>query len=76
MDDRPASLAAYKAQPLCEWAWMIDHISFAYAEKVELFLEVFGNSLVRSQTADYVRVSADQLIKWDSRCVLLMYNTS
>ena len=34
-----------------------------YPEKAELFLELFGNSLVRAQTADYLRQKANDLIK-------------
>ena len=34
-----------------------------YPEKAELFLELFGNSLVRAQTADYLRLKANDLIK-------------
>ena len=34
-----------------------------YSEKAELFLELFGNSLVRAQTADYLRQKANDLIK-------------
>ena len=32
-------------------------------EKVELFLELFGNSLIRAQTAAYLRDKATELIK-------------
>ena len=32
-------------------------------EKVELFLELFGNSLVRAHTADFLRNKATELIK-------------
>lgn len=32
-------------------------------EKVELFLEIFGNILVRPQTAEYIKSSSTQLIK-------------
>ena len=34
-----------------------------YPEKAELFLELFGNSLVRAQAADYLRLKAIDLIK-------------
>ena len=34
-----------------------------YPEKAELFLELFGNSLLRAQTADYLRLKANDLIK-------------
>jgi hypothetical protein len=33
------------------------------SEKTELFLELFGNSLVRKQTAEYVEKMASEFIK-------------
>ncbi len=38
--------------------------SDAHTEKTELFLELFGNTLVRTQTADYLRDKATDLIKY------------
>ena len=32
-------------------------------EKAELFLELYGNSLIRQQTFDYLRTKCDQFIK-------------
>ena len=40
------------------WSCFVLHL-----EKAELFLELFGNSLVRAQTADYLRQKANDLIK-------------
>ncbi len=39
-------------------------LSFLPVEKTELFLELFGNSLIRAQTADYLREKATDLIKY------------
>lgn len=36
---------------------------YQFQEKVELFLELYGNTLVRPHTADYYRNKASQLIK-------------
>ena len=34
-----------------------------YIEKTELFLELYGNTLIRSHTVQYIRETANILIK-------------
>ena len=36
---------------------------FYFSEKTELFLELFGNSLVRQQSIDYVEKMSTEFIK-------------
>ena len=33
------------------------------AERIELFLELFGNTLIRSQTSKYLQKKCEELIK-------------
>ena len=35
-----------------------------FSEKVELFLELYGNSLIRPQTLQYLREKSNELIKY------------
>lgn len=36
---------------------------FSHSEKTELFLELFGNSLLRAQAAEYLKEKATDLIQ-------------
>ncbi len=39
-----------------------------FVEKTELFLELYGNTLVREQTLQYVETLSTELIKWVLPC--------
>ena len=47
--------------------WLVDELdsvfSFSLSEKTELFLELYGNLLVRKQSADYVEKMSTEFIK-------------
>ena len=36
---------------------------YVNAERIELFLELFGNTLIRSQTSKYLQKKCEELIK-------------
>ena len=37
---------------------------YVNTERIELFLELFGNTLIRSQTSKYLQKKCEELIKW------------
>ena len=43
---------------------MVDVMSFFFLEKVELFLELFGNSLIRPLTNEFLQQRAKELITY------------
>lgn len=42
----------------------IHNCNLLFSDKTELFLEIYGNSLVRQQSMDYVHKFSTTFIKW------------
>ena len=42
---------------------LMDYFLNIYIEKCELFLELFGNSLIRPQTSEYLQEKANEYIR-------------
>ncbi|CAL9699040.1 unnamed protein product [Knipowitschia caucasica] len=56
------NMAAVARQMLLLYLTLIPEKSMGLSEKTEVFLELFGNSEIRSQTAETLRAAASQLI--------------
>ena len=45
------------------WLMINGHCYPLHVEKAEMFLELYGNSMLRAHTSDYMRMKATELIK-------------